>query len=47
MPKELIFNEYGFEYEVRKNLGISDRPITDKDVVNITELYLHNCSNNP
>lgn len=42
MAKEIIFKHPEFEYEVRKNLGISDRPVTDKDVANIVELELHN-----
>lgn len=42
MPKELIFNEYEFEYEVRERLKIFDRPIMDSNVLEITELDLTN-----
>lgn len=42
MPKEIVFKHDGFEYEVRNELNIFDRPVIDTDLKNITELDLTN-----
>lgn len=42
MATEIVFAEYGFEYEVRNELNIFDRPITDEDLLKLTELDLTN-----
>lgn len=40
MATEIVFDEHGFEYEVRNELNIFDRPITDEDILNLTYLAL-------
>ncbi len=40
MEKEIVFYNQEFEYEVRKSLSITDRPIYTSDVLKVSELDL-------
>ena len=39
---DILFHHHEFEYEVRDKLGIPSNPITEEDVLRVTELDLSN-----